>query len=222
MRTRSIARTLLAVAAGLPAWAVAAEPAATQPAVRAPASRPAHRFMDTQREIQQLREALKPKKGEQPLESAARRMGEAKKRLHGADSGLRTQEVQNQIVRDLETMIALLEKMKGGGKSSQKKQERKTRKPQPKRSPPKSSAKAGKRGTRSLQDSKPTQGTAAKAAIRPVPSDAEKWGFLPETLREEVLQSFKEDFLPRYRQLLEEYYSTLSRRARTGLQETAP
>ena len=45
------------------------------------------------------------------------------------------------------------------------------------------------------------------------------WGHLPETLRQEVDHYYRDQFMPRYRDLLQQYYSRLAeqeRRARDG------
>jgi hypothetical protein len=46
------------------------------------------------------------------------------------------------------------------------------------------------------------------------------WGHLPETLRQEVDHYYRDRFMPRYRDLLQEYYSRLAERdrARRGAQ----
>lgn len=36
------------------------------------------------------------------------------------------------------------------------------------------------------------------------------WGHLPETMRQEVDHYYKDQFMPRYRELLQQYYSKLS------------
>jgi hypothetical protein len=41
------------------------------------------------------------------------------------------------------------------------------------------------------------------------------WGHLPETLRQEVDHYYRDQFMPRYRDLLQQYYSRLAERERT-------
>lgn len=36
------------------------------------------------------------------------------------------------------------------------------------------------------------------------------WGYLPDKLRQQAMQYYKQDFMPRYAKLLEHYYSSLS------------
>ena len=204
-------------------WAaVAWAGASTRPTRRAAAAtQPASVGQETEERIKKLREALGMKPNENPLASAARRMGQVRDRLKKADGGLGTQEVQNQVVRDLDAIIAMMEKQsqrQGASAKQRKKQARSKARAQPKRKP----SKGGAKGKQAMQDSTPTQGRAARAARGAVPRDAEKWGFLPHALREEVLQSFKEEFLPRFRMLIEEYYSTLSRRGRGDSEGTEP
>ena len=40
------------------------------------------------------------------------------------------------------------------------------------------------------------------------------WGHLPETLRQEVDHYYRDRFMPRYRDLLQEYYGRLAERDR--------
>src|SRR5207237_1598070 len=40
------------------------------------------------------------------------------------------------------------------------------------------------------------------------------WGHLPETLRQEVDHYYRDQFMPRYRDLLQQYYSRLAERER--------
>jgi hypothetical protein len=47
------------------------------------------------------------------------------------------------------------------------------------------------------------------------------WGHLPETLRQEVDHYYRDRFMPRYRDLLQEYYGRLAERDR-GRREDRP
>ena len=54
-----------------------------------------------------------------------------------------------------------------------------------------------------------------KAAIKPaLPIDdavvKEVWGHLPDKLRQQVTQYYKEEFMPKYSELLKQYYSSLA------------
>ncbi|HUR53366.1 MAG TPA: hypothetical protein VMZ71_04520, partial [Gemmataceae bacterium] len=63
-----------------------------------------------------------------------------------------------------------------------------------------------------------TDATPPKSSL-PVDDDVAKdvWGNLPDKLRQQVTQYYKEEFMPRYADLLKQYYSSLSEKgARTG------
>jgi hypothetical protein len=56
-----------------------------------------------------------------------------------------------------------------------------------------------------------------KMAVKPKPSVPldddvvkEVWGHLPDKLRQQVTQYYKEQFMPRYSDLLKQYYSSLA------------
>ncbi len=57
---------------------------------------------------------------------------------------------------------------------------------------------------------------AAKRAFSPKVADLYKdiWGHLPETLRQEMTQYTREQFMPKYNELLKQYYATIAEKGR--------
>ena len=57
---------------------------------------------------------------------------------------------------------------------------------------------------------------AAKREAAPKVADLYKdiWGHLPETLRQEMTQYTREQFMPKYNELLKQYYATIAEKGR--------
>ena len=63
----------------------------------------------------------------------------------------------------------------------------------------------------------PNSGTSGPGRVKPdLPLDdpftKQVWGHLPEKLRQQAMQSYKEQFMPRYNDLLKQYYSNIAER----------
>jgi hypothetical protein len=54
------------------------------------------------------------------------------------------------------------------------------------------------------------------------PFTKQVWGHLPEKLRQQAIQSYREQFMPRYSDLLKQYYSTLSELEKTTNPKKSP
>ena len=50
----------------------------------------------------------------------------------------------------------------------------------------------------------------------------ELWGHLPERSREQLLQSFSEEFLPKYEREIQQYYKRLSDEQNSARDDAAP
>ena len=164
--------------------------------------------------LDKLREHLKAQQRDDPLARAGDRMRRVQRRLDEADGGTKTREIQKQIVADLEEAIKRMQQQRRSPKNQAQRKKKKVvqnKVPQPKPQPAKKQPKRG--GRKPTQ--KPGRGTARRGGRRPPASvRAEDWGFLPEVLRDEILQRFKEGYLQSYRELLEQYYISLSEKGR--------
>ena len=167
--------------------------------------------------IQKLREHLDAKERDDPLARAGDRMRKVQRRLSEQDGGKKTREIQEQVVKDLEEAIKRMQQQRSSsGKQPQQKKTKKvlnkTRVPQPK---PAGAAGKPKGGGRKPAK-KAGKGTPRAEQRRPPKAArAEDWGFLPDVLRDEILQRFKEGYLPPYHELLEQYYINLSEKGKT-------
>lgn len=174
---------------------------------------------------QGAREAAGEDVGSSPLASvvSGMRRAEGLIRTEGSKNGAAP--VQREVVAQLEKLIAEMEKQcQNCNKSSkdQKKQASKRSKPKPGECKPgeckpgdkpgkpsnKKGDKANKSGTTSL----------AGAPNASTPEEQQQlikaaWGHLPERMREQMLQGSDSEFLPEYRNELQDYYRRLAERS---------
>lgn len=155
-----------------------------------------------------------------PLTPIAQRMQSAAQLISVDGNGAeQPAPVQKQVVADLDKLIAQMEKeCQGGGeckpKPEKEKQASKRSKPKP-----------GKESKPGKPSSKPSQAAAKDSTTRmgsaPVanangqsPEDLMKaaWGHLPARLREQMVQSSSDEFLPEYQEELEKYFQRLAER----------
>ena len=170
--------------------------------------------------IRKLREHLDAKGRDDPLARAGDRMRQVQQRLAKQDCGKEVRDIQKHIVKDLEEAIKRMQQQRrpsGKGQPQKKKKAlNKVRVPQPKpagaRKKPtgggRKPAKQAGKGSSQAQDRRPPRHVRA-----------EDWGFLPDVLREEILQRFKEGYLQQYRELLEQYYIRLSEKGKAQATE---
>jgi hypothetical protein len=145
---------------------------------------------------------------ENPLLRMAEQMRTVGEWLHAAQVGSSTQRAQEEIIANLDQMIAQQQKQcRGSGqKPSASKRPGAANKPG-------SSQKPGDAGAQAAADSTDTMRPGENA--RPAgttPQDLLKkvWGHLPERLRDRMLQNPAERFLPKYEQEIEAYFERLA------------
>ncbi|WP_146586690.1 hypothetical protein [Posidoniimonas polymericola] len=165
------------------------------------------------------------KPGEDPLARVQESMGQASELIDRLDQG--TKEVQEQIVSDLDVLIAKMEKQCQGGQCNNPKpnDSQQSKRSQPK--PSQQSESKPKPGEPKPGQGKPSQSTAQNAAgdsTKRLDSSAgeaasgrsseelmkEVWGHLPQRLREQMMQGSSDEFLPQYREEIERYYQRLA------------
>ena len=167
------------------------------------------------------------------LERAINGMWNAKKRVAGADTGRQTQEIQDQVVKDLQELLALLKKQQQNRQNSPQQpnrdqgqdgnqpsnQQQKTQKGQgdPQNSAPKSEPGDGRRREGKSSDAQertdPARSAAAEEARR-VQMIKDVWGHLPPHLRTAMQNAFSENYLPKYEDLVKKYYEALAEKNR--------
>lgn len=139
-------------------------------------------------------------------------MREAARRLMQArDAGTRTQVLQREVLRDLDLALQQIDRMPSrtrqqpaaAGQQNAARRERAAAAEQAKVS-------AG-RGNQPSAEERDTGGVAADPRLQTMlPDLRRRWGTLPQRHREELLQGYNEQSLPRYRRWVENYYRTLA------------
>jgi len=148
------------------------------------------------------------------LLQVARRMREAQQRMLQTDSSPQTQQVQEEIIAKLEELLKQARKSCGQCNAGSKKN------PGVASRKPVKQPKACKPGSGKKPSSKPATNPNAKPgkaeAKRPDPSRLRQtleqlWGALPERQRQQMLELPVEAFLPKYENMIEEYFRRLSK-----------
>jgi hypothetical protein len=154
-----------------------------------------------------------------PLTRIGRRMKAVQERIAARDTSRDTQNIQDGIVQDL---AALLEELQKAGK-------------QPSPSPSQNAATPQRTtvdqpGPQQGQPSDtPSENPARESVERlgnvdPAAAEAERlqallkqvWGHLPDRVREQVVNPTVEQFLPKYEELIKDYYKRLAEERRSG------
>ncbi len=167
-----------------------------------------------QRLRRELRQAAVPEEQE-PLLEIARQMRVVEKRIEQYDSGSITQGMQQQILADLERLITSARRAcKQGVPAAGGSQPVAGRTPvtqpsgqqpagqQPGQSPGRTSA--ARQG-----ETEPGLSGPDAAQLRELVKNL--WGELPPRAREQMLESFDEAFVPKYRLLIEQYFRRLAK-----------
>jgi hypothetical protein len=235
---------VLGLIVGTPAGADDPVPDQPEPPVRLKKKvKPQPEAPKDQRPEPSQKEELKPKKMERPkpeepkedtepnaedlqekireiTNRIAKNIGQAEERLQKKDSGEVTQQTQRDIVRDLDELIEQTRRQQqqqqqsssSSSSSSQRNQQaRKNRTQQsrasgnrPQQSQPENQSGNNPRGGKSGQE-----GMSKLADLY-----KDVWGHLPETLRQEMDQYSREQFMAKYADLLKQYYATIAEKGR--------
>ncbi|HEY2838732.1 MAG TPA: hypothetical protein VGJ26_06275 [Pirellulales bacterium] len=153
--------------------------------------------------------------GEQtPLGRVNQEMREVESLIAGSRSDRATQQLQSKIVKDLDELIKQSAKQcqggncKPGSKSGQKTADSRSAK-----QPGKSSGSGKQPNEQPAHES--TDKLRKHAAAKPDMADMKEilkgvWGQLPEHEREQMLQSYEEQFLPKYEQMIADYFRSIA------------
>jgi hypothetical protein len=182
-----------------------ADPKATNPSSRATA-----RFDDLGEDIGQPSGSLSIARVRQGMQRAESLLGRP---AATTDLGAVQQAVtvQKQVVDQLDQLIAELSKQCQGGECEPSDQQPKPG--QQSQAKPGSSSSTTGQGQNAARDSTDRLNNASATPVDKTDFDElakQLWGHLPERTREQMMQSFSEEFLPKYEQEIEEYYRRLS------------
>ncbi len=154
--------------------------------------------------------------GTSPLERISNRMHEAHRLIASQNNDGSTKKVQEAIVSDLDQLIDELSKQckncSNGQCDKPPQEQQQTSNSTPKPSQGKQPASTSQAQTAAQQSQPPAGG--GKPSSPGEASDEELvkrlWGQLPSHMREQLLQSSADEFLPKYQSELEEYFRKLS------------
>lgn len=139
------------------------------------------------------------------MEQASARLSESK------DPGLKTQRIQEDIMKKLDQVIASAKKQQGGGGSSSSDAQQQQQQNQGSSQNQQQSQQAN-----ASQSSNPNPGTPTRGSVTGVTPDEgvdamkDRWGDLPPRLRDELIQGLNEWVSPVYREMTEAYYRRLA------------
>jgi hypothetical protein len=172
---------------------------------------------DLNQRLQQELGAAAEKENDNPLLNIAKSMFQVRQRMAQSDAGPATLNQQKQIVADLDLLIDQAKKSGQCSSSSSNPQQS----PQnPSGSRPKPGAKAAlKSGNKpaAASSSRSPDGQPHKPDMEEMRSIINNlWGELPPRVREQMLQTPVEDFIPKYQDLIEDYFRDLSNEKKTG------
>ena len=152
-----------------------------------------------------------------PLVRLNRQMRQAEELLRARKSDDPTQKLQDKIVSELEELIKQLQQQQQqqqqSSSSSSSKKQQQTAKRESVSQPQQQKGSGAKPNPKPARDSSNRVGKAeVKKADPGKLSDLIKdiWGELPARLRQQMMQSSAEQFVPKYELQIEEYFKTLS------------
>jgi hypothetical protein len=164
---------------------------------------------DLEKQIEQELGTAAEKESDNPLLDVARRMFQAGEKIK-TDAGPDTQRLQKQIVSDLDRLIDEARKSCGqcsSCSSNCKASSRASVVP----SQPKTGSKPGDKPASTSSPRPPGSPPPRKPDAKEIQNALQAhWGELPEHVREQMLQSPIEQFVPEYEQLLEDYFHDLA------------
>jgi hypothetical protein len=154
----------------------------------------------------------------------AKNMSQSEQRLHKNDPGEATQQTQRDIVRDLDELIAQTMRQQQQQQQSSSSSSSSNSQRQQARSGGRRRNQTSERRpapNQSAQAVNPTDGSNARGG-KPGQEEMSKiadlykdvWGHLPETLRQEMDQYSREQFMAKYGDLLKQYYATIAEKGR--------
>ena len=168
------------------------------------------------------------------LERAIEGMRSAQKRISSADTSGETQKIQEQVVTDLQDILAQLKKQQNRQQSQspnqnrdQNQQQSERRKMQKEQTDPQNSSSKKQDKSSEPRDGRRNEGKSADSQERTDPARAveekarraqmikDVWGHLPPHVREAMLNSVSEKYLPKYEELVKKYYEALAQKQTT-------
>lgn len=161
-------------------------------------------------------------KSENPLARIQSSMDTAGSLIASRGKPADTSRAQQQVISDLDELIKQAKQQSSQSQSSQQNQEQQQQASQRSQTQPSQQPGDQKPGQQANKPTRSTQAasqstarldkTAAEAAAMRPPGEMMKevWGRLPQRLREQMLESSSDEFLPEYREEIESYFRELA------------
>ncbi|QDV52521.1 hypothetical protein [Gimesia fumaroli] len=151
-----------------------------------------------------------------PVESIIEEMHRAGKLLEQQQTGKETQEVQQQVVQDLETLIRLIKSAPKN--STQRPSQKNDQKPDSKQLSGKQKGGMGEQSQQQISQGPARKSSERNEAGKVTPGDLtgrnayikDAWGHLPPAMRQKLLNIYTEKFLPQYEDQVRRYYEALA------------
>jgi hypothetical protein len=153
------------------------------------------------------------------MDRLGRNLREAESRLTHKDPGDATQEVQRDVVKDLNELIEQTKRRQQQQQQSSSSASSQQQKSQQARGRGRQNQSAARRPqpspTSQTQKGTTRGGTSPRGEMSKI-ADLYKdiWGHLPETMRQEMNQYSREQFMEKYNELLKQYYATIAEKGR--------
>jgi hypothetical protein len=159
------------------------------------------------------------------LARAAKNMRASEERLAKRDPGEGTRQIQRDVLLDLDSLIKQTQRQQ---QQQQQQQQNNTPKGQARGQRPQRGTRKGQR-QQTAKSQKPGQGQRQREGRQPGQGGGDGgktgpnkiadlykdvWGHLPETLRQEMDQYSREQFMAKYNDLLKQYYATIAEKGR--------
>ncbi len=173
---------------------------------------------DLNQRLQRELGAAAEKENDNPLLNIAQTMFQVRQRMALSDAGPATLNLQKQIVADLDLLINQARKSAGQCSSSSSNPQQSARNSSAPRPKPGANA-AQKPGNKPAGASSPRSpdGQSGKPDMEEMRALINNlWGELPPHVREQMLQTPMEDFIPKYQDLIEDYFRDLSNEKKNG------
>ncbi len=153
------------------------------------------------------------------LARVGKNMRATEERLAQKDAGEGTRQIQRDILKDLDSLIEQTKRQQqqqqqqNASRSRERGNRQTAQRPQPQRQPtPADKPAQGQQPREQRAQNQPGKGGKGQRGEMNRIADLYKevWGHLPETMRQEMDQYAREQFMPRYSELLKQYYATIA------------
>lgn len=155
-----------------------------------------------------------------PLMRVGKRMRDSEELLAKLDASENTIEIQKKILEDLDELLKQAQNNQNNQNNQNQQQQQRQQNPQQQQQEQQQQQGQEEQQQQDAKDAAKQAGAPRPALARAQqPADPlqtkDIWGHLSEMMREEMSQYAKEGFLPKYREMLEKYYSNIAERSRS-------